>query len=99
MGRVDPGTARVSAVTPLEELDTAVTTLAVGGWGRVGRRGATSQPGAQGGGGPDRPTQRPPRRGLHPGQGHRGLLVADQDSLWFAALGGRRLRRLDPSRM
>jgi hypothetical protein len=30
MGRVDPGTARVTAVTPLEELDTAVTTLAVG---------------------------------------------------------------------
>lgn len=24
MGRVDPGTARVTAVTPLEELDTAV---------------------------------------------------------------------------
>jgi hypothetical protein len=36
MGRVDPGTARVTAVTPLEELDTAVTTLAVG-LGRVGR--------------------------------------------------------------
>jgi hypothetical protein len=26
-----------------------------------------------------------------------GLLVAGQDSLWFAALGGRRLLRLDPS--
>jgi hypothetical protein len=33
MGRVDPGTARVTAVTPLEELDTAVTTLAVGAGG------------------------------------------------------------------
>jgi hypothetical protein len=88
MGRVDPGTARVTAVTPLEELDTAVTTLAVGAGGRVGRRGATSQPGAQGRGGPDRPTQRPPRRGLHPGQGHRGAAGGRPGLVVVCGLGG-----------
>jgi hypothetical protein len=43
MGRVDPGTAWVTAVSPLEELDTAVTTLAVGAGGVWAKFGETGQ--------------------------------------------------------
>jgi hypothetical protein len=88
MGRVDPGTARVTAVTPLEELDTAVTTLAVGAGGvwvggalhlspvpRVVVDRIDSPSGRLGG-------------VFTLARATEGLLVADQDSLWFAAFGG-----------
>ena len=87
MGRVDPGTARVTAVTPLEELDTAVTTLAVGAGG-VWVGGALHLS----------PVPRVVVDRIDPPSGRlvgvftlaratEGLLVADQDSLWFAAWG------------
>lgn len=86
MGRVDPGTARVTAVTPLEELDTAVTTLAVGAGG-VWVGGAlylSSVPRVVVVDRIDPPSGR--LVGVFTlARATEGLLVADQDSLWFAA--------------
>ena len=87
MGRVDPGTARVTAVPALEEFDTAVTTLAVGAGG-VWVGGALHLS----------PVPRVVVDRIDPPSGRlggvftlaratEGLLVAGQDSLWFAALG------------
>jgi hypothetical protein len=87
MGRVDPGTARVTAVTPLEELDTAVTTLAVGAGGvwvggalhlspvpRVVVDRIDSPSGRLG--------------GVYPGQGHRGAAGGRPGLVVVCGLGG-----------
>jgi hypothetical protein len=97
--RIDPRTARVTAVTPLDNLEPAWMALAVG-TGGVWVGG--SQPAG-------------PAHGLvvdriDPRSGHlvgaftlakntEGLLVAGYDALWLAGIGGRELLRLDPSRM
>jgi hypothetical protein len=97
--RIDQGTARVTGVTPLEDPDTAPTSLAVGAGGVWvgGAQHAGPVPSLVVG-------RIDPRSGRLVGvftlaRATEGLLVAAQDSLWFAPLGGRQLLRLDPSRM
>jgi hypothetical protein len=96
--RIDPRTARVTAVTPLDNLEPAWMALAVGAGGVwVG--------GAQHAG----PTHSllvdriDPRSGRLVGaftlaRSTEGLLAAGHASLWLATFGGRELLRLDPSR-
>jgi len=97
--RIDPRTARVTAVTPLDNLEPAWMALAVGAGGVWvgGAQHAGRVPGLV----VDR---------VDPRSGHlvgafmlarttEGLLVAGHDALWLASVGGGELLRLDPSRM
>jgi hypothetical protein len=97
--RIDPRTARVTAVTPLDNLEPAWMALAVGAGGVW--VGGSQAAGAARSLVVDR---------IDPGSGRlvgafalakntEGLLVAGHDALWLASLGGRELLRLDPSRM
>jgi hypothetical protein len=97
--RIDPRTARVTAVTPLDNLEPAWMALAVGAGGVwVG--------GAQHAGRvPSLLVDRvDPRSGRLVGaftlaRTTEGLLVAGHGSLWLATFGDAELLRLDPSRM
>ena len=97
--RIDPRTARVTAVTVLDSFDTAWLALAVGAGG-VWVGGAQHL-----GRVPSLVVDRiDPRSGRLVGAftlatTTEGLLVAGHGSLWFARLGGGELLRLDPSRM
>jgi hypothetical protein len=97
--RIDPSTARVTAVTPLDNFDTAWLALAVGAGG-VWVGGAQHL-----GRVPSLVVDRlDPRSGRLVGAftlatATEGLLVAGHGSLWFARLGGGELLRLDASRM
>ena len=98
--RIDPRTARVTAVTPLDNLEPAWMALAVGAGG-VWVGGAQAQ-------------RAGPAHGMvldriDPGSGRlvgaftlarnsEGLLTAGHGSLWLATFGGGELLRLDPSR-
>jgi hypothetical protein len=98
--RIDPRTARVTAVTPLDNLEPAWMALAVGAGG-VWVGGAQAQ-------------RAGPAHGMvvdriDPGSGRlvgaftlarnsEGLLTAGNGSLWLATFGGGELLRLDPSR-
>jgi hypothetical protein len=95
--RIDPRTARVTAVTPLDNLEPAWMALAVGAGGVwVG--------GAQHAG----PADSLLVDRIDPGSGRlvgaftlarntEGLLTAGNGSLWLATFGGGELLRLDPS--
>jgi streptogramin lyase len=97
--RIDPRTAQVTAVTVLDDFDTAWLALAVGAGG-VWVGGAQHL-----GRVPSLVVDRiDPRSGRLLGAftlatTTEGLLVAGHGSLWFARLGGGELLRLDPSRM
>jgi streptogramin lyase len=97
--RIDPGTARVTSVTVLDNFDTAWLALAVGAGG-VWVGGAQHL-----GRVPSLVVDRiDPRSGRLVGAltlatTTEGLLVAGHGSLWFARLGGDELLRLNPSRM
>ncbi len=97
--RIDPRTARVTAVTPLDNLEPAWMALAVGAGGVW-----------VGGSQPAGPAHSLVVDRIDPRSGHlvgaftlakntEGLLVAGHDALWLASIGGRELLRLDPSRM
>jgi hypothetical protein len=99
VARIDPRTARVTAVTPLDNLEAAWLALAVGAGGVW--VGGTQHLGRV----PSLVVDR-----IDPRSGHlvgaftlarnaEGFLVAGHHSLWFAPLGGDELLRLDPSRM
>jgi hypothetical protein len=97
--RIDPRTAQVTAVTLLDNFDTACLALAAGAGG-VWVGGAQHL-----GRVPSLVVDRiDPRSGRLVGAftlatTTEGLLVAGHGSLWFARLGGAELLRLDPSRM
>jgi hypothetical protein len=97
--RIDPRTVRVTAVTPLDNLEPAWMALAVGAGGVW-----------VGGSQPAGPAHSLVVDRIDPRSGHlvgaftlakntEGLLVAGHDALWLASIGGRELLRLDPSRM
>jgi streptogramin lyase len=97
--RIDPRTARVIAVTPLDNLEPAWMALAVGAGG-VWVGGAQHASVAH-----SLVVDR-----IDPVSGRlvdaftlarntEGLLVAGHGSLWLASFGGGELLRLDPSRM
>jgi hypothetical protein len=98
--RIDPRTARVTAVTPLDNLEPAWMALAVGAGG-VWVGGAQAR---RAGPGPSMVVDRiDPRSGRLVGaftlaRNTEGLLAAGHGSLWLATFGGRELLRLDPSR-
>jgi hypothetical protein len=99
MGRVDPGTVRVTAVTPLggaRHRGDDPWRWGLGACGSAGRYISARCPGSWWTGSTHPAAA---SAGSTLARATEGLLVADQDSLWFAALGGRRLLRLDPSRM
>jgi hypothetical protein len=97
--RIDPRTARATAVTPLNNLEPAWMALAVGAGGVwVGGAQHAGQV-------PSLVVDRiDPRSGRLVGaftlaRATEGLLVAGHDALWLASVGGGELLRLDPSRM
>jgi len=96
--RIDPRTARVTAVTLLDDLATAWMALAVGAGGVW--VGGVRQLGQV----PSLVVDRiDPRSGrltgaFRLGRDAEGLLVAGHGSLWVARLGGGELLRIDPSR-
>jgi len=98
--RIDPRTARVTAVTPLDNLEPAWMALAVGAGG-VWVGGARAQRAGPAHGMVVDRIDPPSGRlvgAFSLAKDTEGLLVAGHGSLWLATVGGRELLRLDPSR-
>jgi streptogramin lyase len=98
--RVDPRTARVTAVTPLDNLEPTWMALAVGAGGVWVGGPQAQRAGPAHGLMVDRIDPRSGRlAGTFALAGNTGgLLAAGHGSLWLATFGGGELLRLDPSR-